>query len=134
MDVQAVIEEAAKALEQNDVPRALDILQRDLGQGKEDALRIICEIDGAYSASAKYFLITIRGRWHESEDKGFYRMVHVVADDEAEGLRYIARMEPESIRTSIRIKDAEVLEDAPDRPKGVYWCSGCVVFPENEEQ
>ena len=44
------------------------------------------------------------------------------------------RLEPEHIRDSLRLDEAEVVEPASDQPKGVYWCTGHVFFPEEEPQ
>ncbi|HEV7240325.1 MAG TPA: tetratricopeptide repeat protein [Thermoanaerobaculia bacterium] len=99
----------------------------------ECALWLIREIEGEYSTSAKYFRILIHGRDEGFDADGFWRKYDVVADDEDEALRFILRVEPEHIRSSLRIDEADVIDAASDQPKGVYWCTGYAFYREAHE-
>ncbi|HEX6088284.1 MAG TPA: tetratricopeptide repeat protein [Thermoanaerobaculia bacterium] len=107
---------------------------------EDTALWLVREIEGDYSAQARYYRIMVNGRWHiepagggESVD-GFWRKYDVVADDEEEAMRFIARLEPEEVRDTLRVEDLEIVsDDASDQPKGVYWCSGHAFYREGDE-
>ncbi|HYC91591.1 MAG TPA: tetratricopeptide repeat protein [Thermoanaerobaculia bacterium] len=106
---------------------------------EETALWLIREIEGEYSDSAKYFRILVHGRWYLEEAEGehvdgFWRKYDVVADDEEEAMRLIARIEREDVRDTLRSDELEIVDpDASDQPKGVYWCSGYAFYEEREE-
>jgi tetratricopeptide (TPR) repeat protein len=105
----------------------------------ETALWLVREIEGDYSDGASYYRITVHGNVPpsvvESEDvKGFWRKFEVVADDEAEAMALIRRIEQPSFREGMRVDEVEVVEDASDQPKGVYWCSAHVFYAENDEE
>jgi tetratricopeptide (TPR) repeat protein len=100
----------------------------------EYALWLVREIEAQYSPSAKYYRVMMHGRDPQTEADGFWRKFDVVADDEAEALRFIERLEPEHIRETLRLDEAEVVEDAsPDQPKGVYWCTSYAFYEETDE-
>jgi tetratricopeptide (TPR) repeat protein len=105
----------------------------------ETALWLIREIEGEYSDSAKYFRILVHGRWDLEEAEGehvdgFWRKYDVVAADEEEAMRLIARIEREEVRDTLRSDEIEIVDpDASDQPKGVYWCSGYAFYEEREE-
>jgi tetratricopeptide (TPR) repeat protein len=99
----------------------------------DNALWLIREIEGEYSTSAKYYRILIHGRDEGFDADGFWRKYDVVADDEEEALRFILRVEPEHIRQSLRIDEADVIDAASDQPKGVYWCTRYAFYRESSE-
>lgn len=98
----------------------------------ETALWLIREIEGDYSAAAKYFRVIIHGRDEGFDADGFWRKYDVVADDEEEAMRFIRRVEPEHIRESLRLDEAEVVDAATDQPKGIYWCTSYAFYRETE--
>lgn len=103
------------------------------------ALWLVREIESRYSERSQYFRISVRGAWHvpfgdDPEPQGFLRKFDVVAEDEQEAMQLIARMEPEEVQHTLHIHAIEMLEYVPDQPKGIYWCTGRVFFPETEEQ
>ena len=100
---------------------------------EETALWLIREIEADYSASAKHYRIIIHGRDEGFDADGFWRKYDVVADDEEEALQFIRRIEPEHIRASLRLDEAEIMEAASDQPKGVYWCTSYAFYRESRE-
>lgn len=105
----------------------------------DSALWLVREIESQYSAQSRYYRLSIRGSWPipfegEVDAPGYFRKFDVVAEDEDEALRLVARMEPEDVRATLSVHDVQMLEHVPDQPKGVYWCAGRVFFPEHEEQ
>ncbi len=103
----------------------------------ETALWLIREIEGQYSKDAKFFRILVHGtvplRDGPEGSEGFWRKFDVVADDEDEAMRLIARIELEPWRGGLRADEVEIVEPAPDQPKGVYWCSVHAFYTEDEE-
>jgi tetratricopeptide (TPR) repeat protein len=97
----------------------------------KSALWLVREIEAQYSEHSRYYRMSIRGSWNA---EGYFRKFDVVAEDEEEALHLVARMEPEEVRASLSVHDVQMLEHVPDQPKGVYWCTGRVFFPEPEEQ
>jgi tetratricopeptide (TPR) repeat protein len=105
----------------------------------ETALWLVREVEAQYSNDAKFYRITVEGRlppgsFEDDAPRGFIRTFEVVADDDDEALRLITRVEPEMMRNGLRARDVEVLDDASDQPKGVYWVSGHSFFPEGDEE
>ena len=68
---------------------------------------------------------------HEAD--GFWRKYDVVANDEDEAMEFIRRVEPEHIRDTLRLDEAEIVDAAPDQPKGVYWCTSYAFYQEPRE-
>ncbi len=99
----------------------------------ETALWLIREIESKYSPAAKYFRVIIHGRDDAFDADGFWRKYDVVADSEEEALRFIRRVEPEHVRDSLRLDEAEIVDAAADQPKGVYWCTGYAFYRESDE-
>jgi tetratricopeptide (TPR) repeat protein len=99
----------------------------------ETALWIIREVEGEYSSAAKYFRVIIHGRDEAFDADGFWRKYDVVADDEEEAMRFIRRVEPEHIRDSLRLDEAEIVDAASDQPKGIYWCTSYAFYRESTE-
>lgn len=100
---------------------------------EETALWVIREIEGAYSASAKHYRVIIHGRDAGFDADGFWRKYDVVADDEDEAMTFIRRIEPEHIRESLRLDEAQIVDAAADQPKGVYWCTSYAFYRETDE-
>lgn len=99
----------------------------------ETALWCIREIEADYSETAKHFRVIIHGRDEAFDADGFWRKYDVVADDEEEAMRLIRRIEPEHIRESLRLDEAQVMDAASDQPKGVYWCTSYAFYRESDE-
>jgi tetratricopeptide (TPR) repeat protein len=104
----------------------------------DTALWLIREIEGDYSDDAKYFRILVHGHvpagsFEDDEPRGFWRKYDVVADDEEEAMHFITRIEPEAMRAGLRADEVEIVEDASDQPKGVYWCSNHAFYKENDQ-
>jgi len=104
-----------------------------LDSAEETALWIIREIEGAYSSSAKHYRVIIHGRDDGFDADGFWRKYDVVADDEDEAMDFIRRVEPEHIRPTLRMDEAQIIDTMPDQPKGVYWCTGYAFYQEGDE-
>jgi tetratricopeptide (TPR) repeat protein len=104
-----------------------------LDSSEETALWLVREIEGEYSACAKHYRVIIHGRDDAFEADGFWRKYDVVADDESEALEFIRRVEPEHIRPTLRLDEARIVDETPDQPKGVYWCTGYAFYQESEE-
>lgn len=104
-----------------------------LDSSEETALWLVREIEGEYSSSAKHYRVIIHGRDDGFEADGFWRRYDVVADDEEEVMHFIRRVEPEHIRPTLRLDEAEIVDETPDQPKGVYWCTGYAFYQENDE-
>ena len=104
-----------------------------LDSAEETALWLIREIEGEYSESAKHFRVIIHGRDESFGADGFWRKYDVVANDEDEAMEFIRRVEPEHIRPTLRLDEAQVVEAAPDQPKGVYWCTSYAFYQEADE-
>ena len=97
----------------------------------------IREIENQYSKNSKGFRIMLEGTWHfpfedETDCPGFFTNYDVVAENEEEALLFMKRFEPEEVRSSLKITEAEVICDAPDQPKGIYSTSGYSFFPQKE--
>ena len=104
----------------------------------ETALSLIRELEGAYSKDAKFFRILVNGsivrdHYEDDEPRGFWRKFDVVADDEEEAMRFISRIELAQMRGSLRADEVEIVESAPDQPKGVYWCSVHAFYRDADE-
>jgi tetratricopeptide (TPR) repeat protein len=105
----------------------------------EGALWLVREIEGEYSEGAKYYRILVHGiapadHFDDAKAHGFWRKFDVVAEDEEEAMRLIARVEREETRDDLRADEVEVVDaEAGERPKGVYWCSGHAFYSEDEE-
>lgn len=105
-----------------DVARALE-----LDRTCPTACALLRAIDGAPSRSGRRMRLMLRGKWHASLDgarsnpPGFYTEGEVVADTPEEGLRYLARFEPEAVRGTLVVEEAEELDARPGSLKGVYW-------------
>ncbi|HUR82721.1 MAG TPA: tetratricopeptide repeat protein [Thermoanaerobaculia bacterium] len=104
----------------------------------DTALWLIREIEGEYSDDAKYFRILVNGRvpadrFDALESQGFWRKFDVVADDEEEAMRFIARVEPPAFREALRADEVDITEAEPDQPKGVYWSSAHAFYKEGDE-
>jgi tetratricopeptide (TPR) repeat protein len=104
-----------------------------LDSSEETALWLIREIESVYSASAKHYRVIIHGRDDGFDADGFWRKYDVVADDEEEAMQFILRVEPEHIRGTLRMDEAQIVDTTPDQPKGVYWCTGYAFYQENDE-
>jgi tetratricopeptide (TPR) repeat protein len=104
-----------------------------LDSSEVTALWIIREIEGEYSSEAKHFRVIIHGRDEGFEADGFWRKYDVVADDEEEAMRFIRRVEPEHIRPTLRLDEAQVMDTTPDQPKGVYSCTSYAFYQESDE-
>lgn len=103
----------------------------------DTALWLIREIEGLYSDSTKYYRILVHGQWpadrfEKQPPDGFWRKYDVVADDEEEAMRLVARVEPELVRETLRADEIEVVEQTVDQPKGVYWCTPYAFYRETE--
>lgn len=105
----------------------------------ETALWLVREVEGEYSGTAKYYRILVHGRWSGDDEEeqridGFWRKYDVIADDEEEAMRYVARLEPDDARDTLRADEIEIVDDhASDQPKGVYWCSEYAFYRDGEE-
>lgn len=105
-----------------DVARALE-----LDRTCSAACALLRAIDGESSSSGKRMRLMLRGKWHASLDgassnpPSFYTEGEVVADTPEEGLRYLARFEPEAVRGTLVVEEAEELDAQPGALKGVYW-------------
>lgn len=104
-----------------------------LDTADETALWVVREIEAEYSSAAKHFRLIIQGRDEGLDADGFWRKYDVVADDEEEAMRFIRRLEPERIRPSLRLDEAEVIDAASDQPKGIYWCTDYAFYRESDE-
>ncbi len=104
-----------------------------LDSSEETALWLVREIEGEYSTDAKHYRVIIHGRDDNFDADGFWRKYDVVADDEDEAMQFIRRVEPEHIRPTLRLDEARIVEDAPDQPKGVYWCTSYAFYQESGE-
>lgn len=60
----------------------------------------------------------------ERYPEGFLRNFEVVADDEAEALRQVARFHREGERASLRVAEATPRESAAEELVGVYGAGG----------
>ena len=106
---------------------ALDWAWKAVALEKDEAtaLWLIREVVHNHSPSARYMRLLVRGRWHESihdneAPPGFYVTYEVVADSREEAMEMIRPFEPESVRKSLSPERCDILEKAPDQPKGVY--------------
>jgi tetratricopeptide (TPR) repeat protein len=99
----------------------------------ETALWLIREIEAEYSPDAKHYRVIIHGRDEGFDADGFWRKYDVVADDEEEAMTFIRRIEPEHIRDSLRLDEAQIVDAASDQPKGVYWCTSYAFYRESTE-
>ena len=104
----------------------------------ETALWLIREIEAQYSNDAKFYRVSVEGRvpagsFEDDAPRGFFRKYEVVADDEQEAMRLVTRVEQEMFRDGLRATEIEMLDDASDQPKGVYWVSAHLFFPEGDE-
>lgn len=111
----------------------------ELFKANEQAAWLIREMEGRYADGCRYFRLLLQGVWdapadEEDPDAGspFYTKYDVVAEDEAEALELAKRFEPEGVRDSLRIVETEVLNTAPDQPKGVYFTWDYYFFPAEE--
>jgi tetratricopeptide (TPR) repeat protein len=131
---------AKAAWMKNDREAALHHAWEALEYDADDtALWLIRELEGEYSDEAKFFRILVQGSaradlFGDGRERGFLRKFEVVADDEEEAMRLIRRVEPAMMRGSLRPDEVEVVEDASDQPKGVYWCSGHAFYQEDGEE
>lgn len=96
-----------------------------------------------HADGGRYYRLMVEGDWPDPANPGdpqtaFFTTYFVVADDEAQALGFIQEFEPEEIRVSLKIEEAEVLEEYIDEPKGVVEVSGGYAFfdpnaPEEDE-
>ncbi len=108
-------------------------------RGEPLALWLIREIEGKFSASSKYFRITVEGEWEgaigdDPELQGFFTTFDVVAESAGEAFEMVKPFEPPAIRDKLRIESCEELEAHPGDPIGVYRVTGRAFFPLNKEE
>ncbi len=88
-------------------------------------LALIRNADNRYSASAKYFRMTVDAKIPFTDPlsrvgRGYIVNYDVVADSVEEALSYVERMEAPAVRGNLLVDEHEILEDRPTDPKGVY--------------
>ena len=131
---------AKAAWMKNDRDAALRYAWEAIEHDADDtALWIIREIEGEYSDDAKYYRITMNGTvppgaFEDDDAAGFWRKYDVVAEDEAEAVRFIKRIEYPHLRNGMRADEVEIVDDASEQPKGVYWCSNHVFYTGGEDE
>jgi tetratricopeptide (TPR) repeat protein len=101
------------------------------------ALRLIREVDGTRSPTAKYYRMMIQGDWPEPDEEGrelgFFATFDIVADSPDEALEYARRLEAKEVGASLRIEECKDLEPRPDEPKGIYRYTPHYLFPMGEQ-
>lgn len=111
----------------------------------EAALWALRATRNATSAEAHGMHLIVEGQWYEPlEDEDpegpapqFVTTYDVIADDEAEALRFIAECEPEQVRGSLRIVETHPLEyetEAAAPLKGVYGTGDYHMYQPGEEE
>ena len=98
------------------------------------ALWVLREIDRQVSNTASYYRLLVHGQVPDEYDadvNGYFVTYEVVADSPEEALALAARHQPELLRSALRIEECEALEPRPEDPKGVYWVSGLIFFPDD---
>ncbi|MEM7515882.1 MAG: hypothetical protein AAF368_03020 [Planctomycetota bacterium] len=104
-----------------------------LWRGSPQALWLLRELTGRVSADAKYFRLMIHGDWMEPTEEidvaSFFSNCDVVADSEEEALERVRELEPEEVRASLTLEEAEVLAEAPSQPTGVYRLAPYQFYP-----
>jgi tetratricopeptide (TPR) repeat protein len=100
---------------------ALDEYDRSNAQ----LLALIRNADNQYSATAKYYRMTVDAKIPFTDPlsrlgEGYIVNYDVVADSVDQALAFVERMETPAVRGNLLVDEHEVLEDRPDDLKGVY--------------
>lgn len=107
---------------------AMSALARD--RSSRGALALLRDVDSRFSQRAMYYRLLIEGDWPRStcdrapDEHGFFVTYDVVADSIDEALTFVARLEPQHVRATLRLSESEALEPRPTEPKGVYRRTG----------
>jgi tetratricopeptide (TPR) repeat protein len=101
--------------------------------GHEQAYLLSREILDRRAEKSVLWNLMVTGEWPGEADErggplGFYLAAYVNAPDQGEALKYLRRLCPEELGPSLRVDEAEELEDFEDEPLGVYWTSGFSLF------
>lgn len=100
-------------------------------------LALIRDIDAKYSETANYYRLLIHGiipitspRYREA--RGFYTTYDVVADNAAEGLKFIRDFEDDDVKGNLFIDNEDMMEQRSKDPKGVYWRTGYSFYKKDD--
>jgi tetratricopeptide (TPR) repeat protein len=90
-----------------------------------ELLALIRDADRQYSATAKYYRMTIDAKIPFTDPlfqhgAGYIVSYDVVADSVEQALTFVERMEATAVRGNLLVEEHEVLADRSDDPKGVY--------------
>ncbi|HVL39827.1 MAG TPA: tetratricopeptide repeat protein [Fimbriimonadaceae bacterium] len=104
------------------VPLAWQAIELD--KRSMTAASVIRESAGDKSELAKEWRVLVEGVWHEPIEgtkrrPGFYATYFVVADDPEEALELVRPFEPEGVRATLVLGEAEAVREAPSDFKGV---------------
>jgi tetratricopeptide (TPR) repeat protein len=114
---------------QGNMTAALDACWKAIEYDRENerAIAVLREVEGRFSAEAKYFRLVVKGRPKKGRgaaQEGFLMKADVVADDPEEALYFLNRLEPPESRGTLGVEEVEMNRSATaDQPKGVYWSS-----------
>lgn len=105
-------------------------------RGHDAQLALIRDIDGEYSADAKYYRVNLHATAPEGVALpdgigGYLSSIDVVADSPDEALGYIRRVQVIEPFTQWVLNTCSVLESRPSDPKGVYRLEGCTWYGVN---
>jgi tetratricopeptide (TPR) repeat protein len=111
-----------------DALRAIDI---GPAQAPRRALDVLRRVDARPAAGARRLNLLLQGELPPQQQvprRGFFFTVDVVADDPAEGLEFARRFVPDEARDGLAIEEVTDKGAATEPWKGVYGCTGLVVF------
>lgn len=115
---------------------AFEALRHD--QSNEHALDVIRTVRNEESEQAKLYRVTFKGIWPDpiegkQELQPVFQSFSVIGDTEEEVLGFARELIPEELREAMKHHETEMVEDAPNEPKGVCQITPFVVI-ESEEQ
>lgn len=103
------------------------------GGAQPGLLEIVRRIDDRRNETAKLFRITVEGELSEpdehGEELGYFAVYQVAAESPAQALEMIRALEHESLRESLRISEAETLDEHWVGLLGVYSVGDRCSFP-----
>ncbi len=133
----AACKSGAHATAVEKVLHAFELSKGQVFQQQTMALWILRESELGSQEDLHDLRLLISGVWHSafeghSSPSGFFRNLTVVARDPSDALTLASRLEPEEMRSSLRIHECESKGATAGMPRGVYFRSGYAFFEDGD--